>query len=68
MGDARSIGTLAPMAGAVQTNLQSVSGLSLRGWRLVGPQLETAMVPRFVDLPPAGVVRSGMVVHSGGRS
>ena len=63
--EARSIGTLAPVSAAGRVDLQTVSGLSLQGWRVVGPQVEEVMVPRFADAPAA---RSGLVVHSGGRT
>ncbi|MGZ3410282.1 MAG: PAS domain-containing protein [Xanthobacteraceae bacterium] len=64
--EARSIGTLAPASPAGRLDLQSVSGLSLQGWRVVGPQVEDVMVPRYVDTP--AVARPGLVVHSGGRT
>ena len=63
----RSIGTLASLTAANRPNLQTVSGLTLTGWRLVGPQIETTIVPRHVDLPPANPVRAGLRVHPGGR-
>lgn len=65
--EARSIGTLAPLAGICRPTLQAVSGLSLQSWRLVGPQIEDRMLPRFSDIPSAEVRRSNLTLHLGGR-
>jgi hypothetical protein len=63
----RSIGTLVPMSGTPRPELQSVSGLALGTWRLVGPQLEEILVPRFPEAPLDIPARPTLVVHRGGR-
>jgi hypothetical protein len=67
----RTIGTLAPMTGQVRPVLQSVSGLSLKGWRALGPQIDEIAVPRFPDeMPemPEIAPRPHLVVLPGGRA
>jgi hypothetical protein len=65
--EARSIGTFATFPAAHHLQLQSVSGLTLEGWRHVGPELEASLVPRDVELPPEAHIRHGMIVVPGGR-
>jgi hypothetical protein len=66
--EARSIGTLAPMTATGRLQLQSASTLTLAGWRHVGPQIESSMLPRFADVPSVAPTHPAMTVHSGGRS
>jgi hypothetical protein len=62
--EARTIGSLTPLA-AGRFDLQTVSGLTLTGWRQVGPQIDAALVPRYADLPSS---RPELVVFAGGQS
>jgi hypothetical protein len=66
--EARSIGVLSSHAQNGPVELQSVSGLTLTNWRVVGPRLEELMLPRHVDVPTSVTQRFGIVVHQGGRS
>jgi hypothetical protein len=62
--DGRLIGTLAPLASPVWLGMQSVQKLTLTSWRYVGPEIDGAVVPRFVDLPQNA---PELVVHEGRR-
>jgi hypothetical protein len=66
--ETRLIGVLAPLTTASWIGTQPVQSLSLGIWRQVGPQIDQAIVPRFVDVPPESRVHQGLVVHDGGRS
>jgi hypothetical protein len=63
--DGRLIGTLAPLGRPAWLGAQAVQSLTLLSWRHIGPQIDRAVVPRFVDLPD--LERKGFVVHDGGR-
>jgi hypothetical protein len=68
--ESRSIGTLTPMTERGRPALQTVSGLSLKGWRLLGPEIDGIVVPRFPDeMPdlPDMSPRPHLVVLPGGR-
>lgn len=64
----RSIGVLTPLPSASHVYLQRISELKLESWRHVGPLVDDSIVPRYVNLPPEGHIRNGMVVISGGRA
>jgi hypothetical protein len=66
--EARSIGTLAAFEPGRHLQLQTVSGLRLEGWRYVGSEAETSLVPRQMAMPPDAQVQHGLIVLPGGRS
>jgi hypothetical protein len=63
--DGRLIGTLAPLGRPTWLGSQAVQSLTLGNWRYVGPQIDTSVVPRFVDVPAD--VEKAFVVLEGGR-
>jgi hypothetical protein len=64
--DGRLIGTLAPLSRPAWLGVQAARSLTLGSWRFVGPELDRAVVPKFVPLP-AEADRTQFVVHDGGR-
>jgi hypothetical protein len=61
--DGRLIGVLAPALPPTWLGIHPVRSLRLGGWRYVGPQIEDAVVPRLVDLPPEPARQMGFIVH-----
>ena len=75
--DGRLIGVLAPASPPSWLGVQPVQSLRLNTWRHVGPQLDEAVVPRYVDLPaelagpnfpPSPPAYRGLKVFTGDRA